>query len=85
MSLTPLCVPLTLQIHVATAKPTEPPAHLSNRHPCFQLPSAEALLELQKRIFEHSKGDSKAKAMECDEPGKENSGAKVGHRLTGNA
>jgi hypothetical protein len=39
--------------------------------------SAEALAELQDRIWSHRQSKSEAAALECDEPGGENSGAKV--------
>ncbi|ORX39698.1 hypothetical protein BD324DRAFT_648329 [Kockovaella imperatae] len=64
------------QIHVAFEKDPTHHSTQSSRHPCFQLSSPEALLALQKRIWEHHKSGSQAAALECDEPGKENSGAK---------
>lgn len=69
---------LISQIHIAFEKePNAPsPFPLSSRHPCFQLASGQSLLNLQKRIWEHSKSGSKAAAMACDEPGQENSGSK---------
>lgn len=46
-------------------------------HPCFALRSGEALAELQARIWEFYKKGGRAAPMAADEPGKENSGAKV--------
>jgi catechol 2,3-dioxygenase-like lactoylglutathione lyase family enzyme len=60
------------QVHVAFG----PEEVESRRHPCFQVPSAEALLNLQTRIYEHySKGDKSA-PRQADQPGQENSGSK---------
>ncbi|WVR04291.1 hypothetical protein IAU60_001291 [Kwoniella sp. DSM 27419] len=64
------------QIHIAFESLPHGSEVLSSRHPCFQLPSPEALYELQKRIFQHSKTGAKSAARSCDEPGGENSGSK---------
>lgn len=52
-------------------------APISSRHPCFSLPSQEALTALQERIYEHHIKGLPASAEECDKPGGENSGSKV--------
>ncbi|KAK4688576.1 hypothetical protein P7C73_g1555, partial [Tremellales sp. Uapishka_1] len=66
------------QIHIAfEGVPGHPdPSPLSSRHPCFMLPSVEALAELQRRIWAHHIAKSPAAALQCDQPGEENSGAK---------
>lgn len=51
-------------------------APISSRHPCFSLPSQEALTALQERIYEHHIKGLPASAEECDKPGGENSGSK---------
>lgn len=67
------------QIHVAFEKMPghASPQLLSSRHPCFALSTRDGLVQLQTRIWEHSKGTSEARAMSCDEPGGANSGSKV--------
>lgn len=60
------------QVHIAFG----PDEIESRRHPCFQLPSAEALYELQTRIWEHYTRGGKSAPRQADEPGKANSGAK---------
>ncbi|KAI4852396.1 putative glyoxalase family protein [Aureobasidium sp. EXF-8845] len=60
------------QIHIAFGPATEE----SSRHPCFQVESQEALLKLQKRVFEHFEAGSKGAPRAADKPGAENSGAK---------
>ncbi|KIR73519.1 hypothetical protein I310_02190 [Cryptococcus deuterogattii CA1014] len=52
------------------------PSPISSRHPCFSLPSQEALSALQERIYEHHTKGVPASAQECDKPGGENSGSK---------
>jgi len=66
------------QVHIAFERqPGAPdPFPLSSRHPCFTLPSGEALVNLQKRIWEHKLKGTKAAAQACDQPGEENSGDK---------
>jgi hypothetical protein len=65
------------QIHIAPERGTHTPYPTSSRHPCFTFDSPEQLLELQKRIWDHHKSGASSAAMECDEPGQENSGSKV--------
>lgn len=55
------------------------PSPISSRHPCFSLPSQEALSALQERIYQHHIKGVPASAQECDKPGGENSGSKVSH------
>lgn len=55
------------------------PTAISSRHPCFSLPSQEALSALQERIYQHHIKGVPASAQECDKPGGENSGSKVSH------
>ncbi|WVF70162.1 hypothetical protein IAT40_004950 [Kwoniella sp. CBS 6097] len=64
------------QIHVAFEGIASEPQGPSSRHPCFQLASPQALLELQQRIYEHSKSGKGSAASACDAPGGDNSGAK---------
>lgn len=66
-------VPLT-QIHVSFG----PVDTESRSHPCFSLPSLDALLTLQRRIYDHHVAEGPASAQQADRPGDENSGAKVG-------
>lgn len=63
------------QVHVSF---DEPNSGKTRCHPCFALRDGEALLELQKRIWDAFQKGGKAAPMAADEPGKENSGAKVG-------
>lgn len=72
------------QIHVSfekgsteTGPALSDPSPISSRHPCFSLPSQEALTALQERIYEHHIKGVPASAQECDKPGGENSGSKV--------
>lgn len=60
------------QVHIAFG----PDEVESRRHPCFQLPSAEALHELQTRVWEHYTRGGKSAPRQADEPGKANSGEK---------
>lgn len=60
------------QVHIAFG----PDEVESRRHPCFQLPSAEALYELQTRIWQHHAKRDKSAPRQADEPGQANSGAK---------
>ncbi|AFR95776.2 hypothetical protein CNAG_02043 [Cryptococcus neoformans var. grubii H99] len=71
------------QIHVSfekgsteTGPALSDPSPISSRHPCFSLPSQEALTALQERIYEHHIKGVPASAQECDKPGGENSGSK---------
>ncbi|KIM99341.1 hypothetical protein OIDMADRAFT_20018 [Oidiodendron maius Zn] len=62
------------QIHIAFGEPSDFAAH-SSRHPCFRVESAEALLLLQARVWEHfERGDASAPVM-ADKPGGPISGA----------
>ncbi|OWZ41906.1 hypothetical protein C356_03674 [Cryptococcus neoformans c45] len=72
------------QIHISfekgsteTGPALSDPSPISSRHPCFSLPSQEALTALQERIYEHHIKGVPASAQECDKPGGENSGSKV--------
>jgi catechol 2,3-dioxygenase-like lactoylglutathione lyase family enzyme len=58
------------QIHIAFGPATEE----SSRHPCFQVESQEALLKLQRRVFEHFEAGGKGAPRAADKPGAENSG-----------
>jgi len=66
-----------VKIHIAPERGTHAPYPSSSRHPCFTLESADLLLELQRRIWQHHKEGSPSAALECDEPGQANSGSKV--------
>lgn len=70
------------KIHVAYEREPDYPTPwpISSKHACFSLPSGEALLELQTRIYEHKVKGGKAAAIKCDQPGKVNSGIQVGFR-----
>ncbi|KAK4198857.1 hypothetical protein QBC40DRAFT_229283 [Triangularia verruculosa] len=70
------------QVHVAFGRPevdfTEE-ARQASRHPCFKVGSLGELQELQKRVWEHLKREGEeveGRPLACDEPGKEDSGAK---------
>ena len=58
------------QVHVALG--TNEPN--SSRHPCFRIESPEALLQLQRRIWEHYERQDAASPKAADKPGGENSG-----------
>ncbi|ETN39247.1 uncharacterized protein HMPREF1541_05470 [Cyphellophora europaea CBS 101466] len=60
------------QVHIAFG----PDEVESRRHPCFKLPSAEALFELQSRIWEHFQAGGKSAPRQADQPGQANSGSK---------
>jgi hypothetical protein len=61
------------QIHIAFGEPSDFAA-LSSRHPCFRVESAEALLQLQARVWEHfERGGASAPVM-ADKPGGPSSG-----------
>lgn len=62
------------QVHISFDTPGD---GKTRSHPCFALRSKEALFELQTRIWDFYKEGGKAAPMAADEPGKENSGAKV--------
>jgi hypothetical protein len=64
------------QIHVSIERSPLPQIHKSSRHPCFALPDGAALVELQRRIYAHHTQGGDAAALECDQPGAENSGSK---------
>ena len=59
------------QVHIAYG----PDEKESKRHPCFALPSAEALYDLQTKIWEHHQRGGKSAPRQADEPGKQNTGA----------
>ena len=46
----------------------------SSRHPCFKVESAEKLLALRKRIWEHFERRDEGAPREADKPGEESSG-----------
>lgn len=58
------------QVHIAFG----PDSEESSRHPCFRVESQEALLKLQKRVFEHFEAGGKGAPRAADKPGAENSG-----------
>ena len=58
------------QVHIALGT-NEPD---SSRHPCFRIESPEALLQLQRRIWEHYERQDAAAPKAADKPGGENSG-----------
>jgi len=62
------------QVHIALGS-NEPE---SSRHPCFRVESPDALMELQKRVWDHyeRREDNAAAPRSADEPGRENSGSK---------
>ncbi|KAF3048823.1 hypothetical protein E8E11_006475 [Didymella keratinophila] len=63
------------QVHIAFGKPhdfKEP----SSRHPCFRIGTAEDLLKLRKRIWEHHERGGESAPLAADKPGEEDSGAK---------
>ncbi|KEQ60157.1 putative glyoxalase family protein [Aureobasidium melanogenum CBS 110374] len=60
------------QVHIAFGPPNEE----SSRHPCFRVESQEALLKLQKRVYEHFEAGGKGAPRAADKPGEENSGSK---------
>jgi hypothetical protein len=64
------------QVHIAFGRPGDFEAFgaSSSRHPCFRLADADALLELQKRVWQHFRDAGDGAPMECDEPGGESSG-----------
>ncbi|BEI80883.1 hypothetical protein CcaverHIS002_0200430 [Cutaneotrichosporon cavernicola] len=64
------------QIHISFERNPLPSVHKSSRHPCFALPTGQALLDLQRRIYEHHAAGGEAAALECDKPGTANSGSK---------
>jgi hypothetical protein len=64
------------QIHIAFGPATEE----SSRHPCFRVESQEALLKLQKRVFEHFEAGGAGAPRAADKPGAENSGMSI-HEL----
>ncbi|KAH9826377.1 DUF1767, partial [Teratosphaeria destructans] len=45
----------------------------SSRHPCFRIESEDALLKLQKKIYEHYERGGHAAPMAADKPGEQNS------------
>jgi catechol 2,3-dioxygenase-like lactoylglutathione lyase family enzyme len=59
------------QVHIAFG----PDEVESRRHPCFQIPSADALLDLQTRIYEHYTRGDKSAPRQADQPGQINSGS----------
>ncbi|WOO85358.1 uncharacterized protein LOC62_07G008858 [Vanrija pseudolonga] len=61
------------QIHISFDTPTRPD---TRAHPCFSLPTPEALNALQTRIWEHRSKGGPAAALAADQPGEENSGSK---------
>ena len=58
------------QVHIAFG----PNELESSRHPCFKLESPQALLELQKKVYQHFEKGGKAAPKAADKPGEENSG-----------
>ncbi|KAK8853062.1 hypothetical protein IAR55_003763 [Kwoniella newhampshirensis] len=65
------------QIHISHPNNTsELLTDTSRQHPCFKIPSPDALSELQKRIWDHYKKGGEGAPKDADEPGAENSGSK---------
>ncbi|KAK0667492.1 hypothetical protein QBC41DRAFT_304314 [Cercophora samala] len=71
------------QVHIAFGRPEvdfTDEARQASRHPCFKVGSLEELGELQRRVWEHFTGKGEewdgGRPLGCDEPGKEDSGAK---------
>lgn len=60
------------QVHIAFG----PDEVESRRHPCFAVPSAEALHALQTRIWEHFQRGGPSAPRQADQPGEQNSGSK---------
>ena len=46
----------------------------SPRHPCFKIESPEALLQLQRKVFEHYEKQTPSSPLTADKPGEANSG-----------
>ena len=46
----------------------------SSRHPCFRLESLDALLELQRKVWDHFVSGDIAAPKEADKPGEPDSG-----------
>ncbi|GAB7346965.1 hypothetical protein MBLNU459_g2018t1 [Dothideomycetes sp. NU459] len=59
------------QVHIAFGPPNE----THSRHPCFKVESPDALLKLQRRVYEHFQAGGEAAPKMADEPGTD-SGAK---------
>ncbi|XPS73531.1 hypothetical protein M3J09_005676 [Ascochyta lentis] len=62
------------QVHVAFGK-AEDFAAPSSRHPCFRVASADELVQLRRRVWEHFERGGEAAPKEADRPGEKNSGA----------
>lgn len=54
------------QVHIALGPNLDPQ---SSRHPCFRLGSPEALLELQRRIYDHYARGGASAPRAADKPG----------------
>lgn len=67
------------QVHVSCQHPLSEEAlkhqRESPRHPCFKVASPEALLALQRRIYEHFARGGEGAPMDADRPGEQNSGS----------
>jgi hypothetical protein len=61
------------QVHVAPG-PASDFETASKRHPCFKLESVEALVQIQRRIWEHFERGGDAAPKAADQPGERNSG-----------
>lgn len=61
------------QIHVSCG-PVSDADRQSSRHPCFRLESPQALLRLQRRVWEHFERGGEGAPRAADRPGEENSG-----------
>ncbi|KAL1900561.1 hypothetical protein Sste5346_002284 [Sporothrix stenoceras] len=70
--------PGSQQIHIAFGREFDfqGDATASSRHPCFQVPSQEALQALQQRVWAHHQAGTAGAPKACDQPGDESSGAK---------
>ncbi|EPE06381.1 glyoxalase family [Ophiostoma piceae UAMH 11346] len=68
----------TQQVHVAFGRDFDfsGDATTSSRHPCFKVASPDALLTLQRKIWDFYQKAGSGAPRACDQPGAESSGAK---------
>lgn len=62
------------QVHVAFGKPHDF-EHASSQHPCFKVGTAEDLMVLRQKVWQHFERGGEAAPKEADKPGEKNSGA----------
>lgn len=60
------------QIHIAFSNTANDMN--ASRHPCFKLESPEALMECQKRVYEHYERGDDSSPKAADQPGQQSSG-----------